>query len=207
MTQIMQERGTQVKFIDPQHLVDEYDAVLLCTGATRPLDPTSRCPGRNLLGIHYAMDYLTQQNKRNAGDGEDKSAAIMATGKHVVIIGGGIVGTEAAKMAVGLGAKVTIIDRDLDRLRQLDDIFLSKVQTLASSRYQIEEAISHADLVIGAVLVVGAAAPKLVTRDMLHLLPQGSVLVDVAVDHGGLQAGGVEMVFGAVFQAASVGTI
>ena len=103
----------------------------------------------------------------------------------VLIIGGGIVGTEAAKMAVGLGAKVTIIDRDLDRLRQLDDIFLSKVQTLASSRYAIEEAISHADLVIGAVLVVGAAAPKLVTRDMLHLIPQGSVLVDVAVDQGG----------------------
>src|SRR5438067_4669971 len=88
-------------------------------------------------------------------------------------------------MAVGLGAKVTIIDRDLDRLRQLDDIFLSKVQTLASSRYAIEEAISHADLVIGAVLVVGAAAPKLVTRDMLHLIPQGAVLVDVAVDQGG----------------------
>ena len=88
-------------------------------------------------------------------------------------------------MAVGLGAKVTIIDRDLDRLRQLDDIFLSKVQTVASSRYAIEEAISHADLIIGAVLVVGAAAPKLVTRDMLHLIPNGSVLVDVAVDQGG----------------------
>jgi alanine dehydrogenase len=86
---------------------------------------------------------------------------------------------------VGLGAKVTIIDRNLDRLRQLDDIFLSKVQTLASSRFAIEEAISHADLVIGAVLVVGAAAPKLVTRDMLHLVPQGAVLVDVAVDQGG----------------------
>src|SRR5438067_3656291 len=88
-------------------------------------------------------------------------------------------------MAVGLGAKVTIIDRDLDRLRQLDDIFLSKVQTLASSRYAIEEAISHSDLVIGAVLVVGAAAPKLVTRDMLHLVPNGAVIVDVAVDQGG----------------------
>ena len=73
----------------------------------------------------------------------------------------------------------------MDRLRQLDDIFLSKVQTLASSRYQIHEAISHADLVIGGVLVVGAAAPKLVTRDMLKDIPNGSVLVDVAVDQGG----------------------
>jgi alanine dehydrogenase len=88
-------------------------------------------------------------------------------------------------MAVGLGARVTIIDRDLNRLRQLDDIFLSKVQTLASSQYAIEEAISHADLVIGAVLVVGAAAPKLVTRGMLKVIPAGSVLVDVAVDQGG----------------------
>ena len=107
------------------------------------------------------------------------------TAGRVVIIGGGVVGTEAAKMAIGLGAHVTIIDRNLDRLRQLDDIFLSKVQTLASSRYAIEEAISSADLVIGAVLIVGAAAPKLVTREMLKLIPNGAVLVDVAVDQGG----------------------
>jgi alanine dehydrogenase len=80
---------------------------------------------------------------------------------------------------------VTIIDINLDRLRELDDIFLSKVQTLASSRYAIHEAISHADVVIGGVLVVGAAAPKLVTRDMLKDIPNGSVLVDVAVDQGG----------------------
>jgi alanine dehydrogenase len=80
---------------------------------------------------------------------------------------------------------VTIIDKNLERLRELDDIFLSKVQTLASSRYAIEEAISHADLVIGAVLIPGAAAPKLVTREMLKLIPNGAVLVDVAVDQGG----------------------
>jgi alanine dehydrogenase len=113
------------------------------------------------------------------------AAAFCSAVANVVIIGGGIVGTEAAKMAVGLGAKVTIIDRNLDRLRQLDDIFLSKVQTLASSHFAISEAISHADLVIGAVLVVGAAAPKLVTREMLSLIPHGAVLVDVAVDQGG----------------------
>lgn len=144
------------------------------------LIPMSEVAGR--MSVQVGATYL---EKMNGGKGILLGGVPGVPAANVVIIGGGIVGTEAAKMAVGLGAKVTIIDRDLDRLRQLDDIFLSKVQTLASSRYQIEEAISHADLVIGAVLVVGAAAPKLVTRDMLHLLPQGSVLVDVAVDQGG----------------------
>ncbi|MFN0277296.1 MAG: alanine dehydrogenase [Pyrinomonadaceae bacterium] len=144
------------------------------------LTPMSEVAGR--MSVQVGATYL---EKMNGGKGILLGGVPGVPAANVVIIGGGIVGTEAAKMAVGLGAKVTIIDRDLDRLRQLDDIFLSKVQTLASSRYAIEEAISHADLVIGAVLVVGAAAPKLVTRDMLHLVPQGSVLVDVAVDQGG----------------------
>ena len=144
------------------------------------LIPMSEVAGR--MSVQVGATYL---EKMNGGRGILLGGVPGVPAANVVIIGGGIVGTEAAKMAVGLGAKVTIIDRDLDRLRQLDDIFLSKVQTLASSRYAIEEAISHADLVIGAVLVVGAAAPKLVTRDMLHLVPQGAVLVDVAVDQGG----------------------
>ncbi len=144
------------------------------------LIPMSEVAGR--MSVQVGATYL---EKMNGGRGILLGGVPGVPAANVVIIGGGIVGTEAAKMAVGLGAHVTIIDRDLDRLRQLDDIFLSKVQTLASSRYAIEEAISHADLVIGAVLVVGAAAPKLVTRDMLHLVPQGAVLVDVAVDQGG----------------------
>lgn len=144
------------------------------------LIPMSEVAGR--MSVQVGATYL---EKMNGGRGILLGGVPGVPAGNVVIIGGGIVGTEAAKMAIGMGAKVTIIDRDLDRLRQLDDIFLSKVQTLASSRYQIEEAISHADLVIGAVLVVGAAAPKLVTRDMLHLIPQGAVLVDVAVDQGG----------------------
>jgi alanine dehydrogenase len=127
----------------------------------------------------------TYLEKMNGGKGILLGGVPGVPAGRVVIIGGGVVGTEAAKMAIGLGAHVTIIDRDLDRLRYLDDIFLSKVSTLASSRYQIHEAISHADLVVGAVLVVGAAAPKLVTRDMLADIPKGSVLVDVAVDQGG----------------------
>ncbi len=144
------------------------------------LIPMSEVAGR--MSVQVGATYL---EKMNGGRGILLGGVPGVPAANVVILGGGIVGTEAAKMAVGLGAKVTIIDRDLDRLRQLDDIFLSKVQTLASSRYAIEEAISHADLVIGAVLVVGAAAPKLITRDMLHLVPQGAVLVDVAVDQGG----------------------
>src|SRR6478672_2001099 len=144
------------------------------------LTPMSEVAGR--MSVQVGATYL---EKMNGGKGVLLGGVPGVPAANVTIIGGGIVGTEAAKMAVGLGAKVTIIDRDLDRLRQLDDIFLSKVQTLASSRYAIEESIAHADLVIGAVLVVGAAAPKLVTRDMLKLVPQGAVLVDVAVDQGG----------------------
>ena len=144
------------------------------------LTPMSEVAGR--MSVQVGATYL---EKMNGGKGVLLGGVPGVPAANVLIIGGGIVGTEAAKMAVGLGARVTILDRDLNRLRQLDDIFLSKVQTMASSRYAIEESIAHADLVIGAVLVVGAAAPKLVTRDMLKLVPQGSVLVDVAVDQGG----------------------
>ncbi len=157
-----------------------YETITDVHGKLPLLTPMSEVAGR--MSVQVGATYL---EKMNGGRGILLGGVPGVPAANVVIIGGGVVGTEAAKMAVGLGAKVTIIDRNLDRLRQLDDIFLSKVQTLASSRYQIEEAISHADLVIGAVLVVGAAAPKLVTRDMLHLIPHGAVLVDVAVDQGG----------------------
>jgi len=157
-----------------------YETITDKQGRLPLLTPMSEVAGR--MSVQVGATFL---EKMNGGRGILLGGVPGVPAANVVIIGGGIVGTEAAKMAVGLGAKVTIIDRNLDRLRQLDDIFLSKVQTLASSRYAIEEAISHADLVIGAVLVVGAAAPKLVTRDMLHLIPNGAVLVDVAVDQGG----------------------
>jgi len=157
-----------------------YETITDNAGRLPLLTPMSEVAGR--MSVQVGATYL---EKMNGGRGILLGGVPGVPAANVVIIGGGIVGTEAAKMAVGLGAKVTIIDRNLDRLRQLDDIFLSKVQTLASSQYAIEEAISHADLVIGAVLVVGAAAPKLVTREMLKVIPQGSVLVDVAVDQGG----------------------
>ncbi|MDQ3042999.1 MAG: alanine dehydrogenase [Acidobacteriota bacterium] len=157
-----------------------YETITDERGTLPLLTPMSEVAGR--MSVQVGATYL---EKMNGGRGILLGGVPGVTAGRVVIIGGGVVGTEAAKMAIGLGAHVTIIDRNLDRLRQLDDIFLSKVQTLASSRYAIEEAISSADLVVGAVLVVGAAAPKLVTREMLKLIPKGAVLVDVAVDQGG----------------------
>ncbi|MBL7836358.1 MAG: alanine dehydrogenase [Bacteroidetes bacterium] len=103
----------------------------------------------------------------------------------VLVLGGGIVGTQAAKMAAGLGAHVTIMDISIPRLRQLDDIMPANVQTMYSNSYNIREAIKTADLVIGGVLIPGAKAPHLITRDMLKYMKNGSVLVDVAVDQGG----------------------
>jgi alanine dehydrogenase len=157
-----------------------YETITDKKGRLPLLTPMSEVAGR--MSVQVGATFL---EKMNGGRGILLGGVPGVPAANVVILGGGVVGTEAAKMAVGLGAKVTIIDRNLDRLRQLDDIFLSKVQTLASSHFAISEAISHADLVIGAVLVVGAAAPKLVTREMLKLIQNGAVLVDVAVDQGG----------------------
>jgi alanine dehydrogenase len=103
----------------------------------------------------------------------------------VAILGGGVVGHQAAKVAVGLGAHVTIIDRNLDRLRELDDIYSSQIVTLASNLHTIRESVRQADLVIGAVLIPGASAPRLVRRDMIAAMRKGSVMVDVAIDQGG----------------------
>ncbi len=168
--QMLERKVTGVAY---ETITDEHGRLPLLT-------PMSEVAGR--MSVQVGATFL---EKMNGGRGILLGGVPGVPAANVVIIGGGVVGTEAAKMAVGLGAKVTIIDRSLERLRQLDDIFLSKVQTLASSHFAISEAISHADLVIGAVLVVGAAAPKLVTREMLKLIPHGAVLVDVAVDQGG----------------------
>lgn len=104
---------------------------------------------------------------------------------HVVIIGGGIVGTNAAKMAMGLGARVTIIDISAPRLRYLDDVVFGKLETLMSNRYNIKNAVKEADLLVGGVLIPGAKAPHLVTEDMVKEMKRGSVIVDVAIDQGG----------------------
>ncbi len=104
---------------------------------------------------------------------------------EVLVLGGGIVGTQAAKMAAGMGAHVTIMDISLNRLRQLDDIMPANVATEYSNEYNVRQAIKTADLVIGGVLIPGAKAPKLITRDMLPTMKKGSVIVDVAIDQGG----------------------
>jgi len=104
---------------------------------------------------------------------------------HVVIIGAGVVGTNALQMAVGTGARVSVLDKNVDRLRQLDLVYGNRISTLYSNAHAIEEAVLSADLVIGGVLVPGAAAPKLVTRAMVSQMKKGAVVVDVAIDQGG----------------------
>jgi alanine dehydrogenase len=144
------------------------------------LTPMSEVAGR--MSVHVGAYYL---HKPLGGRGVLLGGVPGVLPGDVVIIGGGVVGTNAAKMAVGLGARVTILDVSLDRLRQLDDIFRGELQTLASSKAHIEDAVAHADLLIGGVLIPGAAAPKLVTRDMVRKMKKGSVIVDVAIDQGG----------------------
>ena len=157
-----------------------YETITDRRGGLPLLTPMSEVAGR--MAIQVGAHYL---EKMSGGRGILLGGVPGVPAARVVIIGGGVVGTNAAKIAVGMGAHVTIIDNNLDRLRELDDIFLSKISTLASSAYMIHDAISQADLIIGAVLVPGAAAPKLVTRSMLKDVPNGAVIVDVAVDQGG----------------------
>jgi alanine dehydrogenase len=157
-----------------------YETITDKRGTLPLLTPMSEVAGR--MAIQVGATYL---EKMNGGRGILLGGVPGVPAARVVIIGGGVVGTNSAKIAVGMGAHVTIIDNNLDRLRELDDIFLSKISTLASSAYMIHDAISEADLIVGAVLVPGAAAPKLVTRGMLKDVPKGAVIVDVAVDQGG----------------------
>ncbi len=124
--------------------------------------------------------------KTNGGEGILLGGVPGVERGKVTIIGGGIVGTNAAKIAVGMGAKVTIMDLSADRLRQLEDIFGNDVQTVMSNPANISKAVAEADLLIGAVLIPGAKAPKLVTEEMVKAMKPGSVIVDVAVDQGGI---------------------
>ena len=157
-----------------------YETITDRRGSLPLLTPMSEVAGR--MAIQVGAHYL---EKMSGGRGILLGGVPGVPAARVVIIGGGVVGTNAAKIAVGMGSHVTIIDNNLDRLRELDDIFLSKISTLASSAYMIHDAVSQADLIVGAVLVPGASAPRLVTRNMLKDVPNGAVIVDVAVDQGG----------------------
>jgi alanine dehydrogenase len=144
------------------------------------LTPMSEVAGR--MSAQIGAQFL---QKFNGGKGILLAGVPGVSRGKVTIIGGGIVGTNAAKMAIGLGADVTIIDLSADRLRYLDDVFGNQIKTLISNPFNIAEAVKEADLVIGAVLIPGAKAPKLVTEEMVKTMKPGSVIVDVAIDQGG----------------------
>lgn len=144
------------------------------------LTPMSEVAGR--MAVQVGAQYL---EKPNGGRGILLGGIPGVAPANVVVLGGGVVGHNAAKMACGLGANVTIIDRNLNRLRELDDIYANSIRTLASNTYTIRETVQQADLVIGAVLIPGASAPRLVRRDMVTRMKPGAVIVDVAIDQGG----------------------
>lgn len=144
------------------------------------LIPMSEVAGR--MSIQQGAKYL---ERPQGGKGILLGGVPGVNPAHVLILGGGIVGTHAAWMAAGLGAHVTVADISLPRLRQLSEIMPANVDTMMSSQYNIEEILPRTDLVIGAVLIPGAKAPHLISREMLKLLPKGAVLVDVAIDQGG----------------------
>jgi alanine dehydrogenase len=145
------------------------------------LTPMSEVAGR--MAVQIGAQFL---QKSNGGLGILLAGVPGVSRGKVAIIGGGIVGTNAAKMAIGIGADVTIIDLNADRLRQLDDIFGTQIKTLMSNPFNIAEAVKEADLLISAVLIPGAKAPKLVTEEMVKTMKPGSVIVDVAIDQGGV---------------------
>ena len=157
-----------------------YETVQLPNGELPLLTPMSEVAGR--MAIQEGAKYL---EKAFGGRGILLAGVPGVRPANIVILGAGVVGTNAAKMAAGLGAHVTLLDVNLDRLRYLDDVMPANVDLVFSNRPNIKEAIALADLLVGAVLLPGAKAPMLVQRDDLKLMRQGAVIVDVAVDQGG----------------------
>ncbi len=157
-----------------------YETVVGPDGSLPLLAPMSEVAGR--LSIEAAGLAL---QKQSGGRGILLGGVPGVLPARVVVLGGGVVGTQAARMAVGLGAEVTVLDRSLARLRQLDDLFQGRLRTRYASTAAIEAEVFAADAVIGAVLIPGASAPKLVTRAMLRKMKPGAVLVDVSIDQGG----------------------
>ncbi len=157
-----------------------YETVELASGELPLLTPMSEVAGR--MAVQEGAKYL---EKPQGGLGVLLGGVPGVMPGKVLILGGGVVGTNAAKMAAGLGARVTIMDVNLERLRYLDDIMPANVQGLFSTRYAIRKQIEDADLIIGAVLIPGAKAPSLILKEDLKLMRPGTVIVDVAVDQGG----------------------
>ncbi|MBW3496026.1 alanine dehydrogenase [Bacillus sp. FDAARGOS_1420] len=167
--------------IDNKVVSIAYETVQLDNRSLPLLAPMSEVAGR--MSAQIGAQFL---EKNKGGKGILLAGVPGVKRGKVTIIGGGQAGTNAAKIAVGLGADVTIIDLSAERLRQLDDIFGNQVKTLMSNPYNIAEAVKESDLVIGAVLIPGAKAPKLVTEEMIQSMEPGSVVVDIAIDQGGI---------------------
>jgi alanine dehydrogenase len=157
-----------------------YETVRDRQGTLPLLTPMSEVAGR--MSVQVGANYL---EKERGGRGVLLGGVPGVAPAHVTILGGGIVGTNAAKIALGMGAKTTIVDVNLNRLRELDDIFGGRLYTLASNSHNVSLATREADLVIGGVLIPGATAPKIVTRAMVSEMKKGAVIVDVAIDQGG----------------------
>lgn len=157
-----------------------YETITGPGGGLPLLAPMSEVAGR--MAVQAGAAHL---EKSKGGMGVLLGGVPGVAAAHVVIIGAGVVGTHALQMAVGMGARVTVLDKNVDRLRQLDLIFGNRINTVYSSAQSVEDAVLDAELVIGGVLIPGAAAPKLVTRAMVSRMKKGAVVVDVAIDQGG----------------------
>ena len=168
------------RLLDAKMIGIAYETVRDRHGVLPLLMPMSEVAGR--MSVQVGASYL---EKERGGRGILLGGVPGVPPAHVTILGGGIVGTNAARIALGFGAKVTLVDVNLNRLRELDDIFGGRLYTLASNSYNIGHSTREADLVIGGVLIPGATAPKLVTRAMVAQMKKGAVIVDVAIDQGG----------------------
>lgn len=157
-----------------------YETITGPGGGLPLLAPMSEVAGR--MAVQAGAAHL---EKSKGGMGILLGGVPGVPAAHVVVIGAGVVGTHALQMAVGMGARVTVLDKSVDRLRQLDLIFGNRINTVYSNAQSVEDAVLDADLVVGGVLIAGAAAPKLVTRSMISRMKKGAVVVDVAIDQGG----------------------
>ncbi|CAM5202215.1 Alanine dehydrogenase OS=Ureibacillus acetophenoni OX=614649 GN=SAMN05877842_102509 PE=3 SV=1 [Ureibacillus acetophenoni] len=170
-----------------QNLIDKkvvgiaYETVQLPNRSLPLLTPMSEVAGK--MSVQIGAQYL---EKLSGGKGILLGGVSGVQRGKVTIVGGGVAGTNAARIAVGMGASVTILDVSPERLRQLEDIFGSSVQTLISNPFNIAESVKESDLVIGSVLIPGARAPKLVTEEMVKAMSPGSVIIDIAIDQGGI---------------------
>jgi alanine dehydrogenase len=171
LTQALLRRGVQAV---------AYETVQLDNGALPLLTPMSEVAGR--MSVQVGAHFL---EKAHGGSGTLLAGIPGVPGADIVVIGGGVVGTNAAQIALGMGGNVAIVDRSLERLRQLDTLLHGRVNTLASNRENVAAAVQRADLVVGAVLLPGAKAPKIVSEEMVAAMRTGSVVVDVAIDQGG----------------------